>query len=566
MAIPRDRPSETSPLLGFDGNNVVPTASNGVLIAKAAPADGITPDGADLERHESVDETRAAQFAGRPDIKKQLKYILPALSIGIFLSAADQTIIASSYGTIGSELNALNLTSWIATSYFLTLCSFQPLYGKLSDIFGRKTCLLWSYGIFGLGGLFCGLARDINELIAARVFQGIGGGGMTTVVSILMSDIIPLKDRGVWQGIINIIYATGGGSGAPLGGILADSIGWRWAFLGQAPLCLVAFVSVALALKLPQEEKKDWRVNLRRIDFLGALVLVSAVFCLIFGLDRGSNISWAIPISYGPLIASIFLFACFIFVEMRLASEPFAPGHIIFERTMLAGYGCNFFSFGGWLAILYYLPLYFQAADGLSATGAGLRLLPAIIAGVSGSLFGGLVMKKTGKYYWLTVAGYTALPLGAVVIFLFSGAIAKTTWGMFVGMVICGFGNGIGVTTSLIALISNAAPVDQAVTTACSYLFRSLGSVVGISVSATLVQSSLRTELHQSLGSGKAAENIEREVRRSLDEIKKLDPEVASLVRKCYETAVRHGFALMAGITFFALLSSLFIREKRLSK
>lgn len=123
----------------------------------------------------------------------------------------------ASYGQIGSDLKALNLTSWIATSYFLTLTSFQPLYGKLSDIFGRKQCLLFAYAIFGIGNLFCGLARNINELIAARVFQGIGGGGMTTVVSILMSDIVPLRDRGVWQGIINIIYATGSGTGAPLG-------------------------------------------------------------------------------------------------------------------------------------------------------------------------------------------------------------------------------------------------------------------------------------------------------------------------------------------------------------
>lgn len=143
----------------------------------------------------------------------------------------------ASYGQIGSDLKALNLTSWIATSYFLTLTSFQPLYGKLSDIFGRKACLLFAYAVFGTGCLFCGLARNINELIAARVcllcklgpvlcmadgffeqvFQGIGGGGMTTVVSILMSDIVPLRDRGIWQGIINIIYSTGAGAGAPLG-------------------------------------------------------------------------------------------------------------------------------------------------------------------------------------------------------------------------------------------------------------------------------------------------------------------------------------------------------------
>src|SRR5271170_2518015 len=178
-----------------------------------------------------------------------------------------------------------------------------------------------------------------------QVFQGIGGGGMTTVVSILMSDIIPLKDRGVWQGIINIIYASGAGCGAPLGGLVSDSIGWRWAFLGQAPVCLIAFLSVVFVLKLPVQDKKDWKTNLKRIDFLGAIVLVCAVFGMIFGLDRGSNVSWSLPISYAPLAASVVLFAAFVFVEVKLAAEPFAPGHIIFERTLFACYMCNFFSF-----------------------------------------------------------------------------------------------------------------------------------------------------------------------------------------------------------------------------
>jgi predicted MFS family arabinose efflux permease len=275
---------------------------------------------------------------------------------------------------------------------------------------------------------------------------------MTTVVSILMSDIIPLKDRGVWQGLINIIYASGASAGAPLGGILADFVGWRWAFLGQAPLCLLAFVAVVFALKLPATEQKDWRTNLGRIDFLGALVLVSAVFDLIFGLDRGSNESWSLPISYGPLIASVFLFGIFVMVEKNVAAEPFAPGHIIFERSLFSCYLCNFFSFGGWLAILYYIPLFFQAVDGLGATGAAVRLIPAILAGVSGSLFGGIVMKKTGKFYWLTVIAYAMLTIGAVIVLCFVGLVTKSTYGIAVGLMFSGFGNGIGVTSTLIGL------------------------------------------------------------------------------------------------------------------
>ena len=196
------------------------------------------------------------------------------------------------------------------------------------------------------------------------------------------------------------------------------------------------------------------------------------------------------------------------------------------------------------------------AVDGFSATQAGVRLLPGIVAGVCGSLFGGILMQKTGKYYWLTVCAYTSLTLGIIPILLSTGLVGNSTYGISVGLVICGFSNGIGVTTSLIALISNASPADQAVATACSYLFRSLGSVVGLSVSATVVQQSLRIQLRDRLKSGKDADHIVNRVRQSLDYIKTLDPEVREIVRLCYGAATRAGFELMLGIVACAMLSS----------
>lgn len=560
MMSSRGQASETSPLLGPQHGNILPEH------APEEDRNHVRDDEDVLERQHSIDDSRAAQFAGNPEVTKQLKFILPAVSIGVFLSAADQTIIASSYGKIGSDLQALNLTSWIATSYFLTLTSFQPLYGKLSDIFGRKVCLLYGYAIFGTGCMFCGLSQDINQLIAARVWQGIGGGGMTTVVSIMLSDVVPLKDRGMWQGVINIIYASGAGTGAPLGGFLADTIGWRWSFLGQAPLCLIAFIAVFIVLKLPQSEQQDWRKKLRRIDFLGAIILVIAACGLIFGLDRGSNVSWKTPISYVPLIIAAVSFSAFILVEMKAASEPFAPGHIIFKRTMFACYMCNFFAFSSWLSMLYYAPLFYQAVQGQTATGAAVRILPAVVASVSGSLFGGWLMKRTGKYYWLTFVAYSLLPTGVLIILLSSGIVVQSTWAISVGLVVGGFGSGIGVTTSLIALISNAAPEDQAVTTACSYLFRSLGSVMGIAISATFIQQQLRQSLKTTLGSGDEAAKLEQGVRRSLDFLKSLPLDVQALVRDAYGEAVRRGFAFMLGIALGATIASFFIQEKRLTR
>ena len=195
-----------------------------------------------------------------------------------------------------------------------------------------------------------------------------------------------------------------------------------------------------------------------------------------------------------------------------------------------------------------------------------MRLLPAIIASVSGSLFGGFVIKRSGKFYWLTVTAYNMLFVGVLVILLSTGLIEKDDWITAIGLVIGAFGNGIGVTSSLIAIISNAGPEDQALATACSYLFRQLGTVIGISTSATVIQQRLRHALKQELGSGKDAAKIEKGVRQSLDFLKSLPNDVQALVRNAYGDAVRHGFILMLGITVGAAVASFFIKEKRLSR
>ncbi|KAK5676462.1 hypothetical protein LTS10_010762 [Elasticomyces elasticus] len=549
-------PTETSPLL-----KPAPDTST--------ESDANRGDEPGLERQSSLDGNRK-QYEGMPEVMKQMKYILPAICIGIFLGSADQTIIVTSYGRIGSELDALSLTSWIATAYFLTLTSFQPLYGKLSDVFGRKECLLFAYVVFGLGCLFCGLAQDMTQLIAARAFAGIGSGGMNVCVSILMSDVIPLRDRGTWQGYVNIVFAAGAASGAPLGGFLADTIGWRWAFLAQTPLCAMACVAVYFAVHLPREDDTDWRKKLARIDFLGAAILISAVFFLLLALDRGSNDSWGATITVVSISVSLPLFIIFVFVEMKVAKEPFAPGHILFNRSMIGCYLCNFFAMAGYLALMFYLPLYFQAIDGTSAAGAGLRLVPGILGSVCGSLFGGIYMKRTGKFYWLTIISYSALAVGTTGVFLFTGIVTNSTIGIVLSMTLGAFGGGVGVTSTLIGLIANASRDDQAIAIACSYLFRSLGSVFGISMSATVANQALRKSLASELPSLGLPESeaieIAEKVRQSLAYLKELKPDVRAVVAHCYAQSTSAAFALQIGLVTGAAISAWFIREKALSK
>ncbi|KAL0958454.1 hypothetical protein HGRIS_000596 [Hohenbuehelia grisea] len=506
--------------------------------------------------------------------------IIIPMAIGIFLAAMDGTIVVSSYAAIGSELKQLQNTSWIATGYMLTLTSFQPLYGKLSDIFGRKACLLFAYSVFALGCLFCGLARNMTELICARAFAGIGGGGMTTIVSIIMSDIVPLRSRGTWQGrirekymsksayhnikgVLNIVFATGSATGAPLGGFLADSIGWRWAFLIQAPIAMLAILAVSFALKLPEAQASNFTARLRRVDFPGAFSLVLCVFFLLFGLDHGGNVSWSDRWTVGTLAGFVIFGIIFAAIELEYAREPFAPKRIIVNRSLIASYLVNFFGLASGLSMLFHVSLYLQAVKRKSASEAGLWLLWSIVGSLSGSLGGGLIMQATGKFYYVTLAAYLALLFGSGLILLMTGIITHSLVAVAIGLVVGSLGNGSGITTTLIALIANAGPEDQAIATAVSYLFRSLGSVVGLSVGSTLVQDTLKSSLRSKL-EGRDIDDLIRRVRESLDYVDQLDPQTQLVVRAAYEDAVHVTLGFTAIMAAAAVVSAIFIVEKPL--
>ncbi|KAH8894784.1 MFS general substrate transporter [Thozetella sp. PMI_491] len=564
--------SETTALLRAAESGPSPANGNGTFRNKPAASPAVRENGAgsggDAEAG-SPQDAAAVSRQGLPEVAKQLPILIPAVGIGVFLCALDQLLAVATYAKIGSELDALNSTSWIATAYFLTLTSFQPLYGKLSDIFGRKACLLFSYVVFTIGTLGCGLAPNMSFLIIARAIGGIGGGGMNALVSILLTDIVPMRDRGVWQGFINIIFALGTSTGAPLGGLLADSVGWRWSFLGQVPFCVLAFIAVYFALHLPSGDSTHWREKLGRVDFLGAGVLVAAVLCLLFGLDNGSNAGWATKATIVPLAVAPALFALFVWVEARVATHPFAPGRIVFARGLAPAYISNFMMMGGQMQVLFFLPLLYQAVDGFSAVRAGVFLIPGSVMGVTASVSAGFVMRATGRYYVLTIASLVLLVLSLIPLEISVGTIAsvpRMPWLSAVGMSVAALGVGSAITTTLMAIISNAAHEDMAVAVAVSYLFRSLGSAVGVAVGSAVMQQILRTQLAVRLEDGNEAARIEERVRQSLDYINELEPSVAAIVRRCYEVGIVGVFACAGIFMALCLLSSIWLREKKIAR
>ncbi|XP_006464043.1 hypothetical protein AGABI2DRAFT_153035 [Agaricus bisporus var. bisporus H97] len=532
-------------------------------------------------------------------LKRQFLAVWPVapILVGVFLSAMDNTIVVSSFGQIGTYFHELQKTSWIATAYLLTVASFQPLYGKLSDIFGRKSCILFAYGMYAIGCTLSGVAQSMDMLIACRALAGIGGGGMATLASIIISDLVPLRSRGTWQGLMNIVWSCGNTAGASLGGFLADTIGWRWGFFIQIPFAVASGVSVYLFLCMPTPPsppfsdlggKASLKSKIRRIDVFGAVILVLSVFCLLFGLDHGGNMGWKNPVTIMSLVCFGIFFIMFGFIEGRLASEPFAPPRLIFNRALFASYLVNFLSVAASFGQLFHISLYFQAVLGKSASVTGAWLVIVISADLTSSLVSGVIIQSTGKYYWLSVASYTVLLAGTFTVASGTGILnlQKSMGVIIAGLAVTALGYSGGITTSLVSLIANVNRSDQAVATAVTYFFRSLGSVVGLSVGSTLVQTTLRSRLHH-LVEGKHADEVShsgtlcrqmeypgspllqqivRQVRQSLSYLNKLDPETREIVRSAYGTAIQSTLILTMSFVLTAIIVSLFIVEKKLSK
>lgn len=352
-------------------------------------------------------------------------------------------------------------------------------------------------------------------------------------------------------------------------------------FIGQTPICLVAFIAVYFVLQLPRRTdapvgSSHWAAKVAKIDFLGAVVLVSAVFSLLLGLDAGSNVGWSsVPHTIVPLLLAPVLFAIFLLVEIKVASHPFAPGHVILDSSMFAAYLANFFGVAGHIGPIFFLPLFYQAVDGFGATEAGLLLIPGMVAAVCASIGGGLIIRHTGRYYWVTVLSFGLLLLSIVPLVMFTGLVANSIVGITIGLIMLTLGAGSGITTTLVALISNAAQEDSAVAIACSYLFRSLGTSIGISAASAVLQQTLRTRLVEKLrdlppdlggGGEDRAREIEERVRQNLEYIGTLEPAVAAIVRRCYAVATQAAFVTSAAFLVCAFVSTWWIKEKRLGK
>jgi MFS family permease len=359
----------------------------------------------------------------------------PAIFCNVFLSGFDGTITASTYALIGSSFNAANTVSWITTSYLITTTAFQPLYGRFSDVLGRRICFFTATITFSLGCLGCGLAPNIVFLNLMRGLTGLGGGGLVTMATIINSDIIPLKNRGMYQAAQNGLLGFGAICGASLGGVIADSVGWRWCFLCQVPVSMAGLMVGYFVIKNPpQDEHLDETEESRqislwtRIDLAGATLLVLGLSAQLTALSLGGNqYPWSDFRVITSFIVSVVILVAFVWVELRTKALPVLPMSMLHGRAVISNMVSNVLVGMSAFAVsihieyqteayqkqfLFTIPLFFQVVLSESASKAGMRLVIPSLGTPVGGLIAGFIMSRWGMLNHLVRLGCLLMAIG----------------------------------------------------------------------------------------------------------------------------------------------------------
>lgn len=487
--------------------------------------------------------------------------VLPAfagLVVAKLLSSLYQTVFSTALPTIVGSLDGVDQMLWITTAYMLATTIAMPVYGKMSDLMGRKLLFISALGLFLLGSVIGGLATDMTMLIAGRAVQGLGGGGLLILPYAIIADIVPPRQRGRYMGFLSAVFGFSSVLGPVVGGWFTDDIGWRWAFWLNLPLGFLAIVCAVLFLKPGRRKVARPRVDIAGISFVGVTV-TSIVLAATWG---GTHYAWTSPVMLGLIGAALVAGIAFIFVERR-AAEPLIPLHLFRDRNFnLATLGSLALSVA-MFGTVSYMPTYLQMVNGVDATGSGFLMLPVIGGLVATSILGGNLATHTGRYKWMPVAGVSIVALG---LFLLSTLQVDTAlWQIVVYQLVLGGGIGLGVPI-LVLIVQNSFPLREVGTaTASSNFFREIGASLGAGVVGALFTSRVLDLLTvKAAAYGEAAMALDKEsLTPSL--VLGLAPSVRAVVVESYNEALTPVFLYLVPLMLAGAVLLAFVREKPLA-
>lgn len=471
----------------------------------------------------------------------------------MLLAALDQTIVSTALPRIATELHGLNKISWVATAYLLTSAITTPIYGKISDLFGRKKIFQTAIIIFLVGSVLCGISQSMNQLVVARALQGIGAGGLMSLVISIVGDVIPPRERGKYMGYFGAVFGVSSVAGPLLGGFLTDSLSWRWVFFVNIPLGIIALSAVATRLHLPVR-----RTN-HKIDYLGAALLSASAVCLLLAtVWGGTNYAWSSNEIIGLLVSGVVLGAAFIFTERR-ASEPIIPLRLFRNDIYTVSVILSLLAGVAMFASILYIPLYQQVVRGFSPTKSGLLMLPLVLGLLLASIISGRLISRIGRYKMFPIIGTLLLSLG---LWLFSH-LTLTTSEVVLGswMFIVGAGLGSFMQVMTLAIQNSVDRLEMGTATSSATFFRSLGSSFGGAIFGSILISRLAKHLTELSVQSTGAAKINISSIQSGAGLQNLPPGVAHNVLEAFVRSFHDMFLLAIPFALLAFIVALFLRE-----
>jgi EmrB/QacA subfamily drug resistance transporter len=447
----------------------------------------------------------AAPDASGAFTHRQIMTILVGLLLGMFLAALDQTVVSTAIRTIADDLHGYDLQAWATTAFLITSTISTPLYGKLSDIYGRRGFYLFAIGVFVVGSALCGLAQSMYELAAFRALQGIGAGGLMSLALAIIADIVPPRERSKYQGYFMAVFGTSSVLGPVIGGFLAGQssiltfAGWRWIFYVNVPLGILAFVVVMRVLHLPHQRRDH------RIDWPGALALITFLVPLLIVAEQGRTWGWGSTRALVCYAIGVVGFVLFMLAERAYKDEALLPLRMFKNRTFAVSSISSIVLGAGMFGGILLLPQYLQIVHGSSPTVAGLQMIPLVLGIMAGSVIAGQTIARTGTYKPFPLVGVVFIVAALVSMSVIVGA-DTSVWSLVPFMLLMGLGLGFNFQPVILAVQNAVSPQEIGVATSSVTFFRQMGGTLGTAVFLSVLFTRLPTDIGNALNSAAATD------------------------------------------------------------